>query len=158
VQLISAPDPSREVRAAPRACLTWARRDGIPLHKMAIAHGQHRPDEFVGRSRSEERRSLCESQPHTEGKRGGDRVARENGAVMAVLATVLDVDGRPVDLTDERWRHIVGEEPFCAGHPELLPHRDAVMQAVRTPDHRRAGRRPGEEWFYFAKARARAGS
>jgi hypothetical protein len=67
-----------------------------------------------------------------------------------MLATALDPDGRAVDLTEERWRHIVGAAPSRAGHPELLPYRDAVMQAVRAPDHRRSGRRPGEEWFYLA--------
>jgi hypothetical protein len=55
---------------------------------------------------------------------------------------VADPDGRPVALTDERWAHIVG------GHPELAPHRDDVIHAVQAPDHRRAGRRASEEWFY----------
>ena len=36
VQLVSAPDPTREVRAAARACLDWAAA-GIPFHRMAIA-------------------------------------------------------------------------------------------------------------------------
>lgn len=36
VQLVSAPDPTREVRAAARACLEWAAA-GIPFHRMAIA-------------------------------------------------------------------------------------------------------------------------
>ncbi len=60
---------------------------------------------------------------------------------MVTLA-VLDADGRSVELTDERWTHIIG------GHPELAPHRDEVLSAVQAPDHRHAGRRPGEQWFY----------
>jgi RecB family exonuclease len=37
LRLVSAPDPSREVRAAARACLQWA-RDGVPFWDMAIAY------------------------------------------------------------------------------------------------------------------------
>jgi ATP-dependent helicase/nuclease subunit B len=37
IRLVSAPDPSREVRAAVRACLAWA-REGVPFWDMAIAY------------------------------------------------------------------------------------------------------------------------
>jgi len=37
LRLLSAPDPSREVRAAARACLAWA-REGVPFFEMAIAY------------------------------------------------------------------------------------------------------------------------
>jgi ATP-dependent helicase/nuclease subunit B len=41
LRLVSAPDPSREVRAAARACLGWA-REGVPFWDMAVAyrHGE----------------------------------------------------------------------------------------------------------------------
>jgi ATP-dependent helicase/nuclease subunit B len=39
VRLVSGPDPSREVKAAARACLAWA-ADGIPFWDMAIAYRQ----------------------------------------------------------------------------------------------------------------------
>ena len=41
LRLVSAPDPSREVRAAARACLQWA-REGVPFWDMAVAyrHGE----------------------------------------------------------------------------------------------------------------------
>ena len=45
LRLVSAPDPSREVRAAARACLEWA-REGVPFWEMAVAyrHGEaYRP-------------------------------------------------------------------------------------------------------------------
>ncbi len=42
VRLLSAPDPSREVRAAARACLGWA-REGIPFHEMALVYRQDDP-------------------------------------------------------------------------------------------------------------------
>jgi hypothetical protein len=35
---------------------------------------------------------------------------------MTVLAQVVDPDGRRVELTVERWNHIVDEHD---GHPEL---------------------------------------
>ena len=37
VRLVSGPDPSREVRAAARACLGWA-REGVPFWDMAVAY------------------------------------------------------------------------------------------------------------------------
>lgn len=41
LRLVSSPDPSREVRAAARACLEWA-RGGVPFWDMAVAyrHGE----------------------------------------------------------------------------------------------------------------------
>lgn len=42
VHVSSAPDPAREVRAAVRRCLAWA-RDGIPFHEMAIAFRHPEP-------------------------------------------------------------------------------------------------------------------
>jgi hypothetical protein len=62
---------------------------------------------------------------------------------MPSIAKALDPEGRLVELTNERWAHIVG------GHPELAPHLIAVVGAVRAPTHRRAGPRDGEEWFYL---------
>jgi hypothetical protein len=62
---------------------------------------------------------------------------------MAIVAKALDPDGRLVELTDERWAHIIG------GHPELAPHLLAVVGAIRAPSHRMAGRRDGQEWFYL---------
>ena len=72
-----------------------------------------------------------------------------NLAGVSVLATTLDPDGRRVDLTEERWGHIVGASPSRSGHPELRPYRDEVMQAIRAPDHGKRGHAPGEEWFYL---------
>ena len=37
LRLVSAPDPSREVRAAARACLQWA-REGVPFWDMAVVY------------------------------------------------------------------------------------------------------------------------
>jgi hypothetical protein len=63
-----------------------------------------------------------------------------------VLVSTLDPDDRRVELTEERWRHIV------AGHPELAPYLAVVTRAVREPDRRMAGRQVDEEWFYLEGA------
>lgn len=65
---------------------------------------------------------------------------------MTVIAEVVDPDRRRVELTAERWGHIIRSD----GHPELGHHQADVLRCVRSPDRRLAGRRPGEEWFYAA--------
>lgn len=62
---------------------------------------------------------------------------------MTVLAAVEDPDGRRVELTAERWDHIL--EPNR--HPELEPYGE-LLQAVSAPDRRESGRRANEEWFF----------
>jgi hypothetical protein len=69
----------------------------------------------------------------------------ENDGSCGVLDSVRDRDGRPVALTYERWGHIV------AAHPELAPHRQEVLAAVRVPYTRLAGRRENEEWYLLKK-------
>ena len=54
---------------------------------------------------------------------------------------VEDPDGRRVELTDERWDHILRE------HPELRGLRPVVLDAVQTPSHRLPGQAANEEWF-----------
>ena len=59
-----------------------------------------------------------------------------------LLATVVDPDGRSVDLAEERWAHIT------SGHPELARYRNDVLETVQEPTRRRPGRKLGEEWYY----------
>lgn len=68
---------------------------------------------------------------------------------MKVLATAIDPDGRAVDLTSERWAHIVGAGPDRVGHPELEAHAPDIIRAISDPSVRLAGRLPNEEWFYL---------
>lgn len=68
---------------------------------------------------------------------------------MTVLAKVTDPDGRRVELTAERWHHVVDAQ---AGHPELADHRDDVMLAVREPHEQRPGRRDNEVWYFCRNA------
>jgi hypothetical protein len=65
---------------------------------------------------------------------------------VTILAEVVDPDGRRVELTVERWQHIIGTE----SHPELATHREAVLRAVKAPNRRLRGRKQNEEWFYLA--------
>jgi hypothetical protein len=58
-------------------------------------------------------------------------------------ASVEDSSGRRVELTEERWRHIVER------HPEIETHVEMVLQAVRKPDRQIAGRLSNEEWLYL---------
>ena len=62
-----------------------------------------------------------------------------------IIATVLDLDGRSVILSEPRWAHIV------AGHPELTNFRKDVLETVEVPSLRLPGRSLGEEWFYKAE-------
>jgi hypothetical protein len=61
---------------------------------------------------------------------------------MTVLASIEDPDGRRVELTEERWRHIT------ADHPEMTERLDDVTETVTNPGKRFAGREANEEWFY----------
>jgi len=63
-----------------------------------------------------------------------------------VLVSVLDPDGRLVELSAERWSHIL------EGYPELAPYVESVARAVGTPDRRLSGHQEDEEWFYLEGA------
>ena len=54
---------------------------------------------------------------------------------MTVLATVIDPNGVPVDLTDTQWNHI------CEQRPLLAELRAELLRAVASPD----ATEPGEE-------------
>ncbi len=63
-----------------------------------------------------------------------------------IIATILDPDGRSVALSEARWEHIT------AGHPELRPYQESVLETVQAPTRLLAGRIPDEAWFYRADA------
>jgi len=65
---------------------------------------------------------------------------------LTVLASATDPEGRVVELTAERWEHILDA---MDGHPELDAYREDVLRAVREPDARSSGRRSNEEWFFL---------
>jgi len=47
----------------------------------------------------------------------------------------LDVFSRPVELTEERWHHIITE------HPEVLEHRERIPTVLSDPDYVKRSRR-----------------
>ncbi|HEY3866046.1 MAG TPA: hypothetical protein VGL54_08185 [Solirubrobacteraceae bacterium] len=61
---------------------------------------------------------------------------------MTIRASIGDPSGRTVELTEERWRHIVER------HPEIETHGEVMLRAVQKPDRQIAGRLSNEEWFY----------
>jgi hypothetical protein len=61
---------------------------------------------------------------------------------VTIRAAVDDPNGRKVELTDERWDHIV------VGHPDIRELDQTVLQAVQSPDRRMPGRLANEEWYY----------
>jgi hypothetical protein len=64
------------------------------------------------------------------------------GGVM-VRAAINDFNGRPVELTEERWSHIVER------HPEIQPLDQSLLQAIEVPNHHLPGHLANEEWFYL---------
>jgi hypothetical protein len=61
---------------------------------------------------------------------------------MTVRGAVSDPDGRRVELTDERWGHIVER------HPDIDGRDDEVLQTVEAPEERLPGGVENEEWYY----------
>lgn len=64
---------------------------------------------------------------------------------MTVSVEVVDPDGRRVELTAERWHHIIRAD----GHPELADHHAHVLRAVTAPDQRRPTPRANEHWYFL---------
>jgi hypothetical protein len=57
-----------------------------------------------------------------------------------------DPDGMPIELTFERWRHIL------RAHPELAAWRRTVLVAIQSPTEIRPGRETNERWHYLLGA------
>jgi hypothetical protein len=62
---------------------------------------------------------------------------------VTVLATVVDPDGIPVDLTDTQWAHI------CEQRPGLAALRDEILRSVSNPHATAPGKKPNETWFFL---------
>jgi hypothetical protein len=62
---------------------------------------------------------------------------------VTVIATVTDPDGKPVELTAERWAHIVHPD----SHPKMAEYLSDVLRAIEQPTERLPGQVEGEEWF-----------
>jgi hypothetical protein len=68
---------------------------------------------------------------------------------VTVLGEVADPEGRRVELTSERWEHIVDD---FGGHPELARYQAEILRAVSEPDETRPGRRRNERWYFLLGA------
>ena len=62
---------------------------------------------------------------------------------MTVLASVVDQNGVPVELTDTQWQHICEQRPILAGL------RSEILRAVASPDATDPGGQPNETWFFL---------
>lgn len=65
----------------------------------------------------------------------------------AIVATVVDRDGREVVLLTRIW-----EQKITRAHPELAGHLDAVLETVAQPDHVEPDAIPARTRFYRRNA------
>lgn len=63
-----------------------------------------------------------------------------------MVRSTIDHLGRPIELTEEGWAHIIEE------HSELAVHLEAIMLALERPTLHRQGREPNEDWYFLAGA------
>lgn len=105
--------------------------------QASAAYGQCPSRSWIARGRAQPPRTRLEERIARFGSRSHDQ---------PVLAATLDPDGRRVELTENRWRHIRSE------HTEMARHLGEIMRAVREPDRRRSGRASHEEWFFLERA------
>lgn len=61
---------------------------------------------------------------------------------MSLIASIQDPAGRSVQLTEERWQHII------LRHPELEPYRAEVLDTVKSPHHRGPDPIKGRERYW----------
>jgi hypothetical protein len=59
-----------------------------------------------------------------------------------VIARAPSPQGRMVDLTEARWRHI-------QQHVEMRTHRDTLLEAIRKPDYQEPDQRTGRERYWL---------
>jgi hypothetical protein len=64
---------------------------------------------------------------------------------VSILAAVADPEGRRVELTIERWQHIIRPD----GPPDLADHQEEVLRAVQAPVGRRTAPRSNEQWYFL---------
>jgi hypothetical protein len=62
------------------------------------------------------------------------------------MLSLLDPLGRTVQLTADRWEHII------EGHPEMASLQSQVLQAVQEPSEIVHSPRAGEDWYYLQDA------
>lgn len=54
-----------------------------------------------------------------------------------------DIFGDSIELTDERWLHIVKE------HPEIMPYKERIYETLLTPDYIKKSNRDDKVLLYY---------
>ncbi len=55
----------------------------------------------------------------------------------------IDIFKASIELTDERWRHIIRE------HPEVEQYRERIQEVLSDPDYVKASNRDSEVLLYY---------
>lgn len=142
VRLVSAPDPSREVAAALRACLAWA-REGIALHEMAIAY--RHPDPYRPLLAAMAREGGLPIYDHAGTPLAELPVGRRTLALLDLLENDLDrpsviafaTDSELPEGTRERyagspaqWDRLSREAGVVRGREQWMERLDALRQRL----------------------------
>ncbi|MDQ3090082.1 MAG: exodeoxyribonuclease V subunit gamma [Actinomycetota bacterium] len=154
VRIVSAPDPSREVRAALRTCLRWA-REGIPFHEMAIAY--RHPEPYRPLVAALAREAGLPVYDHEGTPLAELPLGRRTLALLDLLEGDLDrasliafaTDNRPPDAIRERypgspaqWDKASREAGIVRGRAQwrerLAAHRDRTERRFAGDDDREA--------------------
>ncbi len=56
---------------------------------------------------------------------------------------ITDIFNNAIELTDERWLHIVRE------HPEMEPYREKIQEILSAPDYVKKSKRDSEVLLYY---------
>lgn len=56
---------------------------------------------------------------------------------------ITDVFKEAIELTDERWKHIIKE------HPEIEPYRDRIKEVLSSPDYVKKSKRDENVLLYY---------
>ncbi|MBI4654412.1 MAG: hypothetical protein HY752_05405 [Nitrospirae bacterium] len=57
--------------------------------------------------------------------------------------TITDIFSNVIELTDERWRHIVRE------HIEIEPYKERIHEVLSTPDYVKKSKRDADVLLYY---------
>ena len=56
---------------------------------------------------------------------------------------ITDIFEEAIELTDERWKHIIKE------HPEIEPYRERIKEVLLSPDYVKKSKRDTEVLLYY---------
>ncbi len=56
---------------------------------------------------------------------------------------ITDIFNNAIELTDERWSHIIRE------HPEVEPYKEKIQEVLLSPDYVKKSKRDAEVLLYY---------